>query len=338
MNTNFISIESFLSTVHSPEALFGTPDDVRSTYLEMAKNLHPDVCKHADAARAFAHLKDLYQAAVAKIEGGHWGYAGAVEVVGLGGANERVNYQSEHKFELGSAFVASNEVVYLTHDDHRDLRQNYIRAAASFTFAGAEMEKEVRRYLPAVRSATKATIRVPKTPDLLSLRDAIKHAGGSLDPQHVAWIVSSLYNLCCYLSYAKLTHNDISPDTYFISPKYHSGALLGGWWYSVPHGKPIARVPARTFAVLPFKVKTSKRASHTTDAELVLATGREMLGDITGKKLRADTPKPMREWLTSVAVENPIENYKRWGDVLTESFGPRRFVEMRLDERALYNR
>ena len=148
----------------------------------------------------------------------------------------------------------------------------------------------------------------------------------------------ALHNLVCYLEYAGLTHNDISPDTYFISPLRHSGALLGGWWYATETGNRIKKLNARSYRLLPPDIRAAKNADNRLDFELVRATGREMLGDITGVKLESMNvaPKAMVDWLRFVSTGNAIEDYERWGDVLQASFGPRRFVEMKLTADVLY--
>ena len=44
------------------------------------------------------------------------------------------------------------------------------------------------------------------------------HFGGSLDPKHVAWIVSGMLNICCFLRINHKVHGDISLDNYFVHP------------------------------------------------------------------------------------------------------------------------
>jgi hypothetical protein len=320
-----------------PEALF--PDSVaeaKRVYRELGKHWHPDVCKDNRAGVVFDHITKLYEKATEKILGGYWGFAG-VETFSGQGKPFTVKYRLERRFELGRCLIASDEVVYVLDAEHVGFSKALSRSMAGFKYGTPEMKTEVLRYLPTEVTFAGEVVRIRKRPELLCLRDVLDHFGGSLPPKAAAWVISSLSSLCCFLEYAGLVHGDISPDTYFIDPTEHYGALLGGWWYSAPPGAALRQVPARTFRFLPWKVRTEKRASALIDAELLLATGREMLGDIDGKSLDPDAPAPMRAWLTSVATATAVENYRSWGAAREKSFGPRRFTEMQLTEKMLYH-
>jgi hypothetical protein len=151
--------------------------------------------------------------------------------------------------------------------------------------------------------------------------------------------MSGLHNMTCYLDWADLSHNDISLDTYFISPKYHSGALLGGWWYTSKIGNKIIAVPNRTYQYMPMEVRKTKISSIKTDLELIRAVGRELLGDVTGTRLKQneDIPKPLINWLVLPSpTGSAIKDYTLWQKVLTDSFGPRKFVNMEVAAEELY--
>jgi hypothetical protein len=81
------------------------------------------------------------------------------------------------------------------------------------------------------------------------------------------------------------------------------------------------------------------RADFRTDLELVRAIGRELLGDITGVRLARDSaaPRAMIDWLRLPASDDPIEEYRTWRtQVLHDSFGARRFVELPLTQSDIY--
>lgn len=319
--------------IKTPEILFqNSLDETRKTYRELIKTWHPDVCKDAKGRVVFEHVKKLYDGALAKLTNGFWGHAGVF-------THHTVSYPylREAQFELGKCLIAQDRLFYvLNAKDYSEYMVWFGCAAAGFKYANATMEKEVKRYLPVHFSYEKNVLTIIKDPEMYCLRDVLNYYGGAMEPRHVAWILSTVYNLLCYFQYSKITHNDISPDTYFIKPKDHSGALLGGWWYSVKEGVPILKIPLRTFEYIPFKVRSQKIACSITDAELVLALGRELLGDIRGTNLHKDTPKALESWLNSVAKEGAVDNYKLWQEVLTKSFGPRKFVNMSVSSSILY--
>lgn len=333
---------SQILTIKTPEQLFsGDAVEAKKKFHDYSRQWHPDVCKDKDASAVFIHIKSLYKDAVLKIEQGIWVEPNVIRFKTKANKEYSLRYHRKHKFELGEFYIGDQHVIYLVDPIHKDLYNNAIKATSKFSYGSPEMEKNTARCLPKVDLTFELVdgrlgLSVVKTPDLLSLRDVIDHYKGSVDPKHVAWIQNTLYNLCCYLEYAGISHNDISPDTYFISPEHHGGALLGGWWYSVPIKSKLSKVPQRTFKLLPWKVQNKKIALGLTDLELVRAVGREALG-LTGMKASSmSVPKPMAGHLVNLATEKAVVEYRNWSNVLENSFGPRRFVTMDLTVDKLY--
>jgi hypothetical protein len=177
-----------------------------------------------------------------------------------------------------------------------------------------------------------------KSENYFRLADVIEHLGGKVDPKHVAWIISTMLNLHCYLGLIGVVHHHLSPDTYFIHPTDHDGALLGGWWYAMNHGERLIALPARTLNLGPTIIAADKRAIFRTSAELIRATARELLGDPTGLRLASmGYPLALIDWARGAAGADPFEEYSHWSThVLPRSFGARRFVEMKLSAADVY--
>lgn len=333
-----------LLRITRPEDLFtGDPDKAKQQWRALAQEWHPDRnASNPRASEVFAHVSSLYDTAVDRLAKGLWEGEGFLKLTTKSGSPLSVTYLRKASFELGSMYVGEDHVTYLVDPQHKGLFDNAEKLTHKFKYASDRMEKEISRYLPKgvgqfELKDKRLGMRVPKSPDMLLLRDVLNFYGGALDPKHVAWIQSSLQNLACYLSHAGIVHHNISPDTYFISPEFHSGALLGGWWYAAKQGTTISRVPTRTHEYLPFKVRHEKKAYPQTDLELILATGRELLGDITGTKLlKGKTPKEMVAGLRVAASDDAVNSYKQWMVVLKDSFGARRFTKMDLNAVVLY--
>ncbi len=330
-----------------PGAIFTGIDErtLSNEFRALAKRWHPDINRTPDAALVMAQLKKLYDAGCEMLQRGTWEIPGVVRLADKKANKEyRIHYLASRAFELGVMYISHSLVAYVLDPQHRDLFDNADGLLTiGFRYASPGMEGEVSRYLPRLMKAFETEdgrlcMVINKTPDLLLLQDVLAYYKGQIPDRHAAWIQSTLHNLVCYLEYAGLTHNDISPDTYFISPLHHCGALLGGWWYATETGNRIRKLNARSYRLLPPDIKAGRIADHRLDFELVRATGREMLGDITGVKLEAMhvAPKAMVDWLRFVSTGSAIEDYERWGDVLRDSFGPRRYVEMELTADKLY--
>jgi len=323
--------------ISRPEWLFtGTPEENKQKHRDLAKQWHPDVNKSADAEHVFQHISHLWEQAEKKIADGCWGFAGVIDLYSYASDRAlRLKYHTKHPFELGEFYIGDTSVVYVVDKEHKDLYDNGRRAIGEIKYPSKKVEEECSRYVAHIKydftsKDGNLVLIVDKTPDMFLLKDVVKHFG-TLHPTQAAWIMSTLFNLGCFLWISGITHNDISLDTYFISPEKHSGALLGGWWYSTPRGEKLKQVPRRTFDYLPWKVRSTKKASRLTDQELIRLVGRELLRGSSG------VPEAMREWLDAIASEDAITAYSTWSnEVLTKSFGKRRFVKMDLNAETLY--
>jgi hypothetical protein len=169
-----------------------------------------------------------------------------------------------------------------------------------------------------------------KPEDAVLLADLAAHLGGTIPARHVAWMVSSLLNIANFFAVAGLTHNALTTETVFVSPKGHAAYVLGGWWYATPAGLRLDMLPEATHALLPPATQAAKRADIRLDLECIRAIGRVLLGDATGSGLarRADVPRPMADFLRLPGPGSALEDYRTWNEVLRESFGPRRFVAL----------
>jgi len=328
-----------------PERLFrGSLEDIKKAYRLLAMRWHPDRSGDPRTAEVFQHIGALFEQAEEQVRRGDWPCEGQLRLAAVDGKTYEINYLRRHRFELGSLYLAASVAAFVVDLAHGDLVQGAERSIASLDYPSEKMRQQIAPHLPpypfagAFRTADAWVIVMRKTPDLLLLRDVLDHADGSLDPRHVAWIVSSLLNLCCYFQHAGIAHNALSLDTCFISPPRHSVAVLGGWWYAARLGERMTAAPASTLAWGPHDLMDSQRASIRTDLELVRAIGRALLGDIGGSRLeRAGAPKAMADWLRLPASQDPIDEYRTWRtQVLHDSFGARRFAELPLTQSDIY--
>lgn len=331
---------------NEPGELFsGNAALIKDEYMALVKYWHPDNHGGSRESNAItAKINGLYQKGLDQLREGIWRKPGFISILSTDGKRHEIHYLSEEPFELGTCFICDDAVIYLLEQSFSDFYHNAEQVIGGFTFADAQMYHEISGYLPEVISRFEAVngkwgMVLAKTTDMLRLKDVLTFYGGELPDRHAAWILSRLYNLACYLDFSGLTHNAISIENWFVSPQSHSGALLGGWWYAVPRGAPMAGVPESTYTVLPPQVLASKRGSILTDLECIRSVGRELLGDRTGSRLTASSiPRAFAEWLRGAPAATAFEEYTRWEQVLTKSYGRRRFVVMDLDSKALYER
>lgn len=333
-HSGLTAIDILAIPASDPEKLFSGPSAVKEEYHALAMRWHPDTSDEKRCDEVFNHIVTLHRAAEKKKTAGHWEYPGRLTIEGRGSKYD-MRYAKKHTFEYGDAYIGRTQMAFSFKREFDDLVDNTVRTIRTFPFASPGMLKEISRYLPPARPIFIETddrryLVFEKTEELILLRDLLEHQGGKIDPKHVAWIMSSLYNLACYLQYARLTHNDISLDTYLISPTYHSGVLLGGWWFSAKTASKMVALPSRSLALAPPDVLASKVASSRLDLALIRQLGRDLLGDIK------NAPEPMRKWLSYASDGNAVRDYEEWKKVLTDSFGARRFVELKVSASDVY--
>lgn len=334
-------------SIKTPEKLFtvGMLSEVKAQYLELSKKWHPDKRPGVDP-RVFATIGDMYLRALKKIKDNAWGAHGSIEIESADGKKYRARYRHHRKFELGDLYIGDTVIAYLLDNSAQDLADAEAAAVKGFVFSknDPKMEADLSKVLPRamIRTPTadgRIFVAYAKTAEWLSMRDIIRHFGGKVPPKHAAWMISRLYNLARYLDYTGLMHGDLSPETLFIHPQDHGVAIFGGWWYSRPIGKKMSALPSRTIRYAPKAVVEAKVASQRIDLECIKATGRELLGDISGARLMSDKeiPKPLFNWLQTPSQGDPKKDLKAWTErVLPDSFGPRKFIELKINVEDLY--
>jgi len=318
----------------NPEALFDK-NSVKSLFRKLAKKWHPDVNKSRDAVAVFAHISRLYDEAIYRLQNDIWNKKGVFEFIDIKNKTYRVKYKYTYDIDIGTMYVSDTYVIYVINKKFEHLFLNGQNVIKNLKFSSDRMKKEVGCYLPNIahilETEEEFVLLFSKTRDQVPLRALLTYFNGKLDPKHVAWIISSVYSIVCYLKWADLVHHDISLDTCFVSPEFHSVSLLGGWWYTKPYNSSLKAVPSRTYRLLPLSVKDSKKASFMTDTQLIKALGRELFDDVSGTMLRtrSDIPGAMVDWCLLPGTDNVFNDYDNWmNKVLVDSYGERRFVKL----------
>jgi hypothetical protein len=326
-----------------PERLFsGDPGSLRREFATLVKCWHPDRNGSADAREVMQRVVALYDAAKHKLAAGEWSARGVIRIDTSASKSFVLKVRRRHAFELGEMAVASGCVAFLIEKGHSTLFATGLRRIDEIRYPDAKVRSNISRFMPHVLGVCETARRhvaiIAKTADAVLLKDIVAHMGGQLPPRHVAWVVSSLLNLACFLEVTGLTHNAISPETVFVSAQHHAAYLLGGWWYATPAGHRIEQLPAATYAVMPRSMATSKCADIRLDLESIRAVGRTILGDSTGIGLagRRDLPKQMADFLRLPGPDSAIADYQTWRQVLRDSFGPPRFVELPVSSSDVY--
>lgn len=322
--------------------LFSCPDDIKAEYKMFARQWHPDLS--GGNAEVMTHINKLYQEGLALIETGKWETPNYIKVSAKDGRIREFKYLNVNTFELGVFYIGHTFVAYFVTKDNKDLFINAMDNIKGFKYPNDNMKDEFAKYLPTILDSFETdehyVLVVRKTSDLLLLRDVLNYFKGTIPDKHSAWIISRVHNLACYLYYSKLSHNSITLDSVFISPLFHGMSLLGGWWYAVPFDKKMLGVPASVYSLMPPKAKADKLGSNQTDMEAIRALGREILGDRVGTRLleKKVAPEPVISYLRSFSSKKTFDEFDAWNKALTDGYGERKFIELKLSADDLYKK
>jgi hypothetical protein len=323
-----------LLALQEPEQLFSSPETVAEGFRALARRWHPDANAQAKAGEVFAHLASLRDAALRKQRLGLWEGQEELRLRTPSGSSRVFKEISRWSFELGRCHLGPGTLVAILNAEWEDFHRNARLLAKACVGREPRLRSAFLGSLPAVREAFpladgRPVLVLALAPDLIRLRDLFRHLGHRLDPRHVAWIVSGLLNLACYLQRTGLTHNDLSLDTCFVSPRRHFVALPGGWWYGALEGQPLLGLPRRSLDLWPW----TSVGDPGLDLELIRAVARELLGDASGQLLPdlGTAPEALGTWARQASSGSAREDYRHWMEnILPASFGSRRFVALEI--------
>lgn len=311
--------------------------ELKAAYRRLAKKYHPDVSPNKDAEQLFIHLSALYSGA---LEGLKVGIVGVptkqIELPLDTGKKLKITYFSENVFELGLCYVCNRSIIYLISEKHQKYVENYKTVLRGLKYANTEMEKEFSRYFPKIKNELRLAtgeyvLVLEKDSTDFALQDVAKmyaKKNTSLGSKHLAWVISRLLNLACFLQYNGISHSGLTLGNCYISPIYHTISLVG-WWYTTEIGGKLKGLPLEVYNLMPPKEKSDKISSVKLDIESIRGIGRRLSGD--------STPLEIKNWLEKASSSDAFKEHEAWHQVLEKVWGARKFVELPLTLEDIYN-
>lgn len=324
----------------------GSASQVREAYRKLVGMWHPDRNNDPRAHDVFVKLHALYERALSVCSDAPPRPVASIEEEVVDANGRKFRYQAQHRepFELGQFYRANASFAYRVDLAHEDLFRNFCGIVRTFGFATTRMQDQVRPLLPAIHASPWGNLGgvlvLSRCKDAVRLADLVEFhekQGSRLAPEHVAWIISGLFNIVCYLEYARIAHHAIDLSSVWVNPGTHEVLLPGGWFYARPFGEKLLAMPASAADMLPHRYIASRAAGPGADLALVRAVGRQLLGDRRGQRIpKGAAPPPFVDALLSPAGASALEDYRAWKKVLTASFGPPKFVPMNLNPATIY--
>ena len=313
------------------------PNDAKKiplSYKDWCKKIHPDVCADPQATDAFMRLQKFYNEATAAVCSGTWEGTNYIEFVTTNGKHLQLKYLYHCVFEIGEYYICNKHIIYVFDFSKKKYYNNYINQIKKLSFVDKPMEDMFKPLFPhdVLEYDTindKHIIVVPKTEDVYPLRCVIENFfNNSIPDTHLAWMMSRLMNISCYLKFSGIVCNGINIDNCFVSLEYHTILLIGGWWYATKENEKMLGTTSEIYGIMPPKVKADKISSSITDIESVKAFGRKYLAD--------SAPDAFKNFVNSGTIANSMKEMEKWDKALMDSFGKRKFIKIDATAKQVY--
>ncbi len=309
-------------------------DNVNKLYKDYCKAFHPDANCHANATDAFANLQILYKEATKALEGGMWEGTNYLYIK-TSTSGLSIPYLYHCVFELGEYYVTKSYMVYIFEKSKNLYYNNYIKRVKEIKYADDKM-KMFANFIPNIYKEfdtdNKHIIVIHKPEDTYPLRCFVENYFNNEVPnKHLAWMVTRLLNLCCFLKYNNLVSNGINIDNLFVCPEQHSICLYGGWWYTQPIGGKMNGTTGEIFNIMLPKTKADRVADAATDIESV---------KLIARKLSSKTiERPLSDYFSLGSTSDAYKELAKWDDVLKNAFGERKFIKLdNINNNTLYKK
>jgi hypothetical protein len=336
---------SALLKIKNPVALFpSNKDGVDQVRRKLISKWHPDRMADADRTAAndvVAHLNFLSDRALGQLNSGVWG-AAFFKTVETSGSNLTFGYyKTEDCPDFATIYYGKTKVWFEVKPGNDDLLALWERNRKKWkTLPNPDMAKDVNlakatdldygfRPLP-----NKGVLIFLPTPGLLCLKHVLLK--GPLPTEHVAWILTRLYELASLMQIQGVVNLDLSTKSVMINCTTHGVVLIDGLQYCESLGKKPLAIPSRTARLCP-----SLAAKGTTLMNHVLTLIKELGKECLGAKsnammLSSGAPSQLKKWLAEPAGVDALKELSKWKTVRDLAFGPPKWVPLNLSMEDIY--
>lgn len=231
-----------------------------------------------------------------------WSRAEQQEFILADGRKLNISFLFKGTQDGVTVYTARRNVLFLFPGDNGEQRvSRFCSMAERLDYPSADV-KELSKLFPLVSGSFRLSygsilLAVAKDEELFPVS-----AFGSLPPEHAAWIISRLENICCVLEYSGLAHNGIDMESVFINARTHQAYLLGGWWNASP-----------------------EKNGSQNDLIALRATAKRITG--AGYDL---SPEQFRRFISAPPAPDAYQDFAAWDKVIEEGFHGRKFRKLDL--------
>ncbi len=210
-----------------------------------------------------------------------------------------IDYLFYFKEDNVDTYVAKDSVIFVFDKKDRDKANRAFSSINMLKYPSADL-KGLSKYFPTVKARVNLKdggflVAVAKPENVYPL-----FAFGSLKPEHVAWIVSRLENICCVFEFSQVVQNGISVNSVFINSRTHEAYLYGGWWNAYR--------------------KTSMYDQK--DLYALRKVARQVVGEY-----KDISPAEFVRFISSHPAADAYSDFSLWDEVIEKGFGGHKFTK-----------
>lgn len=309
---------------------------IRAEYKRIAKQIHPDVNDSGLAEEAMRKLNSLYKSAKLCVLNNSWEETSVYYLYTINGKTFKMTYRKKYIFEFGTTYVGDMTLLYVFDKEYEKYYRNAVRMMNEIRYQNQELKKYFSMFMPVIREHGKMKndkfyIALAKNRDVYPLREVWRYFSNEISNRHVAWMMTRINNLICFLKINGIVHNGITLDNLFVSPSHHGVCIYGGWWYSAKTHTKLIGMNKKVYNILPPSIKKDHIASHIIDIECVKAVGRELFNkyDKEGAGLY--------KWMNAPSKDDVFKNLDLWDKTLDDTYHERKFYPMTVREDEIYS-
>lgn len=241
-------------------------------------------------------------------DGGHnedslWGSAETAHLQTADGAPVNIRYLYSYEDEAGTVYLTRDNAIFVYGPDKKSVADKVLWSINALSFPAADV-KGLSECFPKFNGRYELSdggvmLTFSRSENLFPLA-----MFGSLAPEHAAWVVSRLENICCVLNYSELVHKGISEYSVWINPFIHHAVLMGHWQSAMRTG-----------------------IAEASDDEYIDLTDLRKTADRIMGIHRKDAPDAMKAFLAVKPTSDAYSDFEKWDNVIDKGFGGRRFAK-----------
>lgn len=227
-----------------------------------------------------------------------WNNAETVVLKNADGKDITIKYLYSYSDDICTSYLAKETAIYVFDKKHVNIAADWLENINKLSYPPADvkgLEDCFPKFLGKYELSDKGMmLAFERSKNLFPLS-----MFGSLAPEHVAWIISRLENICCVFNYSDIVHGNINENNVWINPFNHHAVLMGGW--------------------------NDVRALDNNNKDLcdIRKTGLKVLGIH-----KDESNQPFIDFLNSAPSVDAYTDFEKWDRVIEVGFGGRRFAKM----------